>query len=59
MENKVIQINCMGNIEEIILSLKEVIRKLEDDFKEDPYSRLETGKQIESYDHSVLLIIKE
>lgn len=49
----------MGNIEEIILSLKEVIRKLEDDFKEDPYSRLETGKQIESYDHSVLLIIKE
>lgn len=59
MEDKVIRIDCRGSIEEIISSLKEVLEKLEDAYEVDPYYKLEEGKQIESYDRTVLLTIIE
>ena len=57
MENKVIQINCVGNIDEILSSLKEVVIKLEDYYNND--LPLEKGKQIESFYHSVLLTVRK
>lgn len=57
MDDKIIQINCFGNLEEIILSLKEVISKLEDDYNIDAYSRLEQGKIIKSESEKVNLKI--
>ena len=59
MDSKVIRIDCRGSIEEIISSLKEVLEKLEDAYESDPYYKLEEGKQIESYDYTVLLTIIE
>lgn len=59
MKDKVLRIDCMGSIEEIISSLKEVLEKLEDAYEVNPYYRLEEGKQIESYDRTVILTIIE
>ena len=55
MENKVITINCAGNMEEIIESLKEVVSKLEDAYQTDAYSKLSEGLFIETSSNVVLL----
>ena len=57
MDDKIIQINCFGNLEEIILSLKEVISILEQSYESDPYYKLEEGKEITSYSKTVNLRI--
>jgi len=55
MENKVVTINCAGNMEEIIEALKEVISKLEDAYQTDGYSKLNEGSFIETYSRVALL----
>jgi hypothetical protein len=55
MENKVVTINCAGNMEEIIEALKEVISKLEDAYQTDGYSNLNEGSFIETYSRVALL----
>lgn len=57
MEDKIITINCHGSIEEIIFSLKEIVSKIEDDYKTDMYSKFEVDTRIESYSKSVVLTV--
>lgn len=59
MENKVITISCVGNVEEIIEALKEVVSKLEDAYQTDAYSKLDEGSFIETSSNVALLKVLE
>lgn len=57
MDDKIIQINCFGKVEEIIISLKDVLSKLEDAYQKDAYVLLDEGKTISSNTEKVVLRI--